>query len=167
MDLRFGFLYIVTTKPNLEDMRIYQILVVDNQANQRNSYRNILSDSIFEPIFTSGKKNIAAILNEETIDAVIIDYDCPEIDACLIAEQSRNLRPNLPLILVSDNAGLLKNDSYLLSVSDDILQKPIESSNLIPRLRWHLKVNSKTNSINRIFFEQYLDNKADIDIPLW
>lgn len=148
-------------------MRIYNVLIIDNQYQNRNHYSNVLIDSIFVPFFSSGKKNIIAVLNSETFDAVIIDYDCPEYDACVIAEQIRNYKNGLPVIFVSNNATLLSNDSALLSISDDIIQKPIQTSILIARLKWHLKVNKRTNSINQLFFEEYLNKKVEMDIQRW
>ncbi|MBN2681979.1 MAG: response regulator [Bacteroidales bacterium] len=148
-------------------MRNYNILILENQYKCRDSFQEALADSLFVPYFSNGKKNIIAVLNTETFDAVIIDYDSPGFDACMIAEQIRTYKSGLPVLLVSDNAILLRNDSYLLSISDEIIQKPISSNQLITRLKWHLKVTKRTNNINQLFFEKYLENKVEMDISFW
>jgi DNA-binding response OmpR family regulator len=148
-------------------MNMYNILIIDSYSQNRETYSTIFSDSIFVPSFTGGKKNIISILNTQVFDAVIIDYDCYDIDVCVIAEQIRNIKPGLPVLFVSSNAELIKNDSHLLSLSDDILTKPLVADNLIKRIKWHLKISKRTNSINQLFFNEFINSKTEVDVSLW
>src|SRR5439155_25296666 len=67
----------------------------------------------------SGKEGLT-ILKSEQVDAVIVDYLMPEMNGGQVAEQIRNIRPGIPILMLS---GCLEIPASVVAIVDACISK--------------------------------------------
>jgi CheY-like chemotaxis protein len=105
------------------------VLVVDDEEGNRESLAMLLAahDMRVEQS-QSAKGALAKLLDHASIDLIISDVAMPEMDGVDFARQARQLRPNVPLILLTGNDSVVDRVVRQGSIA---LLKPYEPDRLL------------------------------------
>jgi signal transduction histidine kinase/ligand-binding sensor domain-containing protein/DNA-binding response OmpR family regulator len=145
---------------NLENK---QVLVVDDNATNRNIMENQLKHWKFVPLIaSSGDEALAILATNSQIELVITDMHMPQMDGAQLARKIKATHPTLPLILLSSIDKQTKRDFDLFNV---ILTKPAKHNILLKHIIDQLK-NDKTIAADQKPQKDALSKELAIKYPL-
>jgi signal transduction histidine kinase/ligand-binding sensor domain-containing protein/DNA-binding response OmpR family regulator len=114
-----------------------QVLVVDDNATNRNIMETQLKHWKFVPLIAqSGDEALAILAANSKIELVITDMYMPQMDGAELARKIKTTHPALPLILLSSIDRQTKRDAGLFNV---ILTKPAKHNILLKHIIDQLK----------------------------
>jgi CheY-like chemotaxis protein len=85
--------------------RSLSILLVDDEQLVRSATAEMLRDLGHDVIEASSGSDALAKLPGLTLDVIVTDYKMPRMDGAALAERVRELRPGLPLLLITGYTG--------------------------------------------------------------
>ncbi|MEI8346763.1 MAG: response regulator [Pseudomonadota bacterium] len=117
------------------------ILAIDDEVEILEIYRAYLSRMNFKIIACSNPNNLASILQQNNVDAVVCDYNMPNKNGIECAQIIREAKgPLFPIIMVT---GCLKTKIDIPTIRkegfNDVLEKPINFAKLAQVLNRELK----------------------------
>ncbi len=125
-----------------EEKKNYSILLVEDDANLGNVLKNYLELNDYDvELARDGILGLAAF-NNGSYDLVLLDVMMPNMDGFQLAEEIRNINPDVPLFFIS--AKSMKEDiltGYKLG-ADDFINKPFDSEVLLHKIKAMLKRNA-------------------------
>ena len=104
---------------------LVKILVVDINKDSIASICSYLSNSGYETLTASDTESAISILSNNKPELVLCDLKMPKIDGINILKLITDGYPNLPLIVISDNADMTDAVESLRLGASDYLVKPI------------------------------------------
>jgi signal transduction histidine kinase/ligand-binding sensor domain-containing protein/DNA-binding response OmpR family regulator len=114
-----------------------QILVVDDNATNRNIMETQLKHWKFEPLIArSGAGALTILSSHQQVDLVITDMHMPEMDGAVLARKIKELHPNIPVILLSS---VDKQSKYEPGLFNVVLTKPAKHNVLLRHIIEQLK----------------------------
>jgi len=136
-----------------ENNRLATILVVDDNEDNTFLYESIISSHGYNVIIANdGKEALDKInLGEAEIDLVLSDIMMPKIDGLGVTKALKeNARTrNIPVILLTAGKREREDVANGLDIgADDYLIKPVDSIELMARLRSHLRVKKLQDDLS-------------------
>jgi CheY-like chemotaxis protein len=119
------------------------VLIVDDDIINHKLIGKILEKEPYKLLYASSGKEAIDICLTKRIDIILMDLKMPEMNGFEASSRIKEIKPWLPIILQTAYAKELKNDTVILSLVDELLEKPIKQKELISKLKWQLKINSK------------------------
>jgi diguanylate cyclase (GGDEF)-like protein len=120
------------------------LLLIDDCAAQRAEVRRAIEAAdLFERILEAGNGvDGLKLLLSEAVDVVLSDVEMPGLDGekLLQIKESRAAVRDLPLLFLTASAELEKRVRLIEQGASDTLSKPFHPSELVARLRLHLKL---------------------------
>lgn len=120
------------------------ILIVDDEAENRRIYAEILNDLGYRTIEKpDGESALSAIVAGDAVDLVIADYRMPGMNGLQFIESLRSRLPSVPMIMVTAYANV---ESYLQSFSLGVFEymnKPFSKAEFIRIVKAALKESGK------------------------
>ncbi len=119
-----------------------KILVVEDELTNAILLKRVLSKAGYSVLVSHNGTDALRHLEKDYFDAVLTDWMMPQVDGIELIRRLREMKKELPLIimitaLVSEGAR-----SYALeSGSDDFIAKPIDVDELLTRLKDGLERN--------------------------
>lgn len=105
----------------------YKILVVEDDESIRDLLVEVLTDEGYLCRSAFDGQRATEILGEETFNLLITDYKMPRMNGMDLVNWCDNRKLNVPVICISANTEVLKNDQYYKkSHLSHIIKKPIE-----------------------------------------
>lgn len=125
---------------NLDRLKGKNILVVDDNATNREILEIQLMQWKFKPVMAESADQALKILSsDKNIDLVISDMNMPVMDGVQLARKIRKMQPELPIILLSSMGNeQSRNESHLFN---SILTKPARHQVLYKHIVDQLKEN--------------------------
>ncbi len=121
-----------------------KILLVEDDSNFGNVLKNYLELNEFDvTLERDGRLGLAAFQREK-FDICLLDVMMPHVDGFTLAEEIRDIDPDVPLFFLS--AKTMKEDiinGYRLG-ADDYITKPFDSEVLLLKIKAILKRNEET-----------------------
>jgi DNA-binding response OmpR family regulator len=121
-----------------------KILLVEDDSNFGNVLKNYLELNDFDvTLERDGRLGLAAFQREK-FDICLLDVMMPHVDGFTLAEEIRDIDPDVPLFFLS--AKTMKEDiinGYRLG-ADDYITKPFDSEVLLLKIKAILKRNEET-----------------------
>jgi CheY-like chemotaxis protein len=77
------------------------LCIDDNQSNLK-LCKVILEDSGYQILTVSSAREGLGVFASNAIDAVILDYQMPELNAERVADAMRGTKPRVPILILSD-----------------------------------------------------------------
>jgi len=96
------------------------ILCIDDEALNTFTRKLVLESAGYSVLVAQSGKEGLTILKSEQVDAVIVDYLMPEMDGGQVAEQIRNIRPGIPILMLS---GCLEIPASVVAIVDACISK--------------------------------------------
>ena len=110
-----------------------RLLVVDDHFVNRTILQRQLETAGLEAVAVrSGPEALEVLDTDPAIDAVLTDHDMPEMDGLDLARAIRAAGHEMPIVLLSSNPTVARDDADLLAV---VIQKPVLRSDLFRRLQ--------------------------------
>lgn len=99
-------------------MRKPTILCVDDEPNGLTGRESLLRRHGYDVVATTSGRESLDLLEEVDVDAVILDYRMPEMMGNAVAERMKQLRPEVPIMMLSAQdsvppAALHSTDTFL------------------------------------------------------
>ena len=82
-------------------MRKPTILCVDDEVNGLIAREFVLRQHGYDVVVTTSGRESLNLLEEVEVDAVILDYRMPEMMGDAVAERMKQLRPEVPIMMLS------------------------------------------------------------------
>ncbi len=147
-----------------------RILVVDDEASIRESLTGILSDEGFAPLCAESGEQALALLEEHSVDLVLLDIWMPGIDGMETLKRIKEGHGHLPVIMISGH-GTIETavqatkmgafdfiekppsyDKIVLSINNALRLSRLEQENLILRQKTErrLTLTGSSPAISRV-----------------
>lgn len=132
----------------MEEAKKYKILLCEDDTNLGMVLKNYLELTDYDvTLERDGRLGLAAFQREK-FDICLLDVMMPNMDGFTLAEEIRDVNPDIPLFFLS--AKTMKEDiiqGYKLG-ADDYITKPFDSEVLLLKIKAMLKRGEEENKIN-------------------
>ena len=132
----------------MEDKKRYKVLLCEDDSNLGLVLKNYLElDEYDVTLERDGRLGLAAFQREK-FDLCLLDVMMPNVDGFTLAEEIRDIDPDVPLFFLS--AKTLKEDiihGYKLG-ADDYITKPFDSEVLMLKIKAIIKRNEEDHKIS-------------------
>lgn len=128
--------------------RKYKVLVCEDDTNLGMMLKTYLELNDYDVILERDGRLGLAAFQREKFDICLLDVMMPNMDGFTLAEEIRDVDPDMPLFFLS--AKTMKEDiiaGYKLG-ADDYITKPFDSEVLLLKIKAILKRNEEENRIN-------------------
>ena len=132
----------------MEDKKKYKVLLCEDDTNLGMVLKNYLELNDYDVILERDGRLGLAAFQREKFDICLLDVMMPHVDGFTLAEEIRDVDPDMPLFFLS--AKTMKEDiiqGYKLG-ADDYITKPFDSEVLMMKIKAILKRNEEENRIN-------------------
>jgi CheY-like chemotaxis protein len=111
------------------------ILLVDDDASVRETLAELLEVGGFSTVQAVNAAGALAILRlGSAIDILVTDLTMPGDDGIALIRQAREIRRNLPAVLLTGYAEEVATTATIAGGSFQVLRKPVESDHLVEQL---------------------------------
>ena len=152
---------------------MFNILVVDDDKNIRFVMKEVLEAYQYQVFTATDGEDAFEVLVKEHIDLVIVDIMMPKMDGYEFTKELRAFNQELPILMVS--AKQLAEDrkkGFLVGI-DDYMSKPIDSEELLLRVKALLRRSKIINERKIAIGEVVLDydsysvkkNNETVELP--
>lgn len=128
--------------------RKYRVLLCEDDNNLGMVLKNYLELNDYEVVLERDGRLGFAAFQREKFDICLLDVMMPHMDGFTVAEEIRDIDPEIPLFFLS--AKTMKEDiiqGYKLG-ADDYITKPFDSEVLLMKIKAILKRNEEENRIS-------------------
>lgn len=130
-----------------------RILCVDDERVVRESLRRLLEPESYEFVGAGSGTEALAILAREPIDLIVSDHSMPELSGLQLLAKVRELRPEVPFIMLTGQATLEDAVQAMKGGAADFISKPVDAARLFTSLKNALLLRDKDQAINRLRLE--------------
>ncbi|MCU7694028.1 response regulator transcription factor [Haoranjiania flava] len=130
------------------EQKKYRILLCEDDQNLGMVLKNYLELNDYDVVLERDGRLGLAAFQRENIDICLLDVMMPNMDGFTLAEEIRDIDPDVPLFFLS--AKTMKEDiiqGYKLG-ADDYITKPFDSEVLLMKIKAILKRNEEVNKDN-------------------
>ncbi len=130
------------------EQKKYRILLCEDDQNLGMVLKNYLELNDYDVVLERDGRLGLAAFQRESIDICLLDVMMPNMDGFTLAEEIRDIDPDVPLFFLS--AKTMKEDiiqGYKLG-ADDYITKPFDSEVLLMKIKAILKRNEEVNKDN-------------------
>ncbi len=107
------------------------ILVVDDEAQIRQTLRGVLSDEGFDVVEAENGRIALDLLQQEVPRLAIVDIWMPEVDGIELVQRMRAHAPRLPIIVISGHGTIETAVRVIRDGAFDFLEKPFQLDALL------------------------------------
>jgi len=132
----------------MEDKKNFKILLCEDDTNLGMVLKNYLELNDYDIILERDGRLGLAAFQREKFDICLLDVMMPNMDGFTLAEEIRDIDPDVPLFFLS--AKTMKEDiiqGYKLG-ADDYITKPFDSEVLLLKIKAILKRSEEENRIS-------------------
>lgn len=113
---------------------MFTILVVEDNADMRELFCTVLSDSGYRSIPAANGLEALEIMDREYIDLIVADIMMPHMDGYELTESLRDARYPLPILMVTAKDQFDDMQKGFRAGADDYMIKPINVKELVLRV---------------------------------
>ncbi|WP_337103208.1 response regulator transcription factor [Paenibacillus sp. YIM B09110] len=111
-----------------------QLLITDDDYNSRSLLGHYMTKEGFRVLEAQNGREAMHVLENQTVDLVIMDIMMPEVDGLTLCEYTRK-NFDIPIIILSARDQLSDKELGYLSGTDDYVTKPFELPELLFRVK--------------------------------
>ncbi len=113
----------------------YQILIVDDDPEFREELRYLLQDDYKITEASNGAQALGLIRKPNAFDLVILDVIMPGMHGTEVLKEVKELKPNLPIIILTGRSSKDVAIEALKAHADDFLEKPFHVDQFLETIR--------------------------------
>ncbi|MFC1490312.1 sigma-54-dependent transcriptional regulator [Candidatus Latescibacterota bacterium] len=139
-------------------MSEYTILLVEDEAAQREALQAHLTDEDYNVLTAESAKIAINTATSKTIDVVITDFNLPDNDGQYVLEQIKAINPTIPVIFITAYGNVDRAVNAMKGGAFDYLTKPIDIDKLIliiKRALQHKTLVSENKRLRKILEDQF------------
>lgn len=136
------------------------VTIIDDNRDLLEVLSGSLSDSFNLELFTEPDKGIEFIRNNHT-DAILLDLHIPGKDGFQVYEEVKRVKQNLPVLFLTGDSDLSARVKGLEIGADDFLIKPVQTEELIARIRNRIQLSKRHSQNNKTI--KFKDLLIDLD----
>ena len=127
-----------------------KILYADDEADIREIIQNILSKENYEVILARDGNEALKLAKEKNPDLIVLDYLMPGLTGDQVCEALKKdtQTQHIPIIIIT--AYLNEKEKSLSAGAIDFINKPIERTDLLLRIKAVLKVRNIKNELQKL-----------------
>lgn len=122
----------------------YTILIVEDDSATAAGLKSLLELNDFCTIIAPNGSTAIKLLDDRTINLVLLDINIPEINGFEVLEYIRQYNSEMHIIMLSARINPADKIRALDSGADDYVTKPFDSGELLSRIRRSLRIPSTT-----------------------
>jgi CheY-like chemotaxis protein len=111
-----------------------RFLIVDDSAFTRSIHRKLLADAGYESLDADGGPAAMTILENETVDAILLDLLMPDEDGVELITRVRDVQPSLPILVCSADKQQPRQREALAAGATAFVGKPLNADRLAAAL---------------------------------
>ncbi|MBE7436942.1 MAG: response regulator [Spirochaetales bacterium] len=115
------------------------ILIVDDEEDVRKLFAGFLKRKGYECLLAGDALSALRFVRKEALDLVLTDYSMPEVNGITLLKEIRQIRPELPVVMISGTADMQTAMHALKEHAFDFLGKPVDSGELLSVIEQALK----------------------------
>ena len=112
---------------------MFNILVVEDNADMRELFCTVLSDSGYNSIPARDGMEALDIMDKEYIDLIVADIMMPEMNGYELTESLRDANYDLPILMVTAKDQFVDMQKGFRVGADDYMIKPINVKELVSK----------------------------------
>ncbi len=128
---------------------MFHILVVEDNADMRELFCTVLSDSGYNTISAADGLEALEIMDREYIDLIVVDVMMPGMDGYELTKTLREAKMELPILMVTAKDQFEDIQNGFRAGTDDYMIKPINVKELVLRVEALLR-RAKISSEKKI-----------------
>jgi two-component system nitrogen regulation response regulator NtrX len=106
-------------------MTEFVVMLVDDEEGIRESLSGIFEDEGYAVLTASSGEEALNILKEQTPDLILLDIWLPGIDGIQTLQEIKNLKPDLPVVVISGHGNIELAVKATRTGAYDFLEKPL------------------------------------------
>lgn len=114
---------------------MFQILVVDDNANTRRLFEVVLQQNGFTPHSARDCQEASEILERTHIDLIVLDVMMPGMDGVSFTGMLRREGMTLPILMITARDAPQDIEAGFLAGTDDYMVKPVNEKEMILRIQ--------------------------------
>lgn len=146
----------------MNERPLHVVLIEDDKQIRRFLYMTLESEGMRVHEAETGKQGLNQVKSQDP-DLVILDLGLPDMDGIKVIEQLRTWA-SMPILILSARSEETQKVAALDAGADDYLTKPFGSSELLARIRAHLR--KKANRITDLPHSQFIFGDVTVDFSL-
>jgi DNA-binding response OmpR family regulator len=143
----------------MEKTRMH-VTIIDDNKDLLEVLSSSLQDSFTLETFTEPDKGLDFIRNNHT-DAILLDLHIPGKDGFQVYEEVKKAKQNLPVLFLTGDSDLGARVKGLEIGADDFLIKPVQTEELIARVRNRIQLSKRNLQNNKTI--KFKDMVIDLD----
>ncbi len=136
------------------------LTIIDDNLDLLEVLSSSLSDSFATETFSEPEKGLEFIRNNHT-DAILLDLHIPGKDGFQVYEEVKRAKQNLPVLFLTGDSDLGARVKGLEIGADDFLVKPVQTEELIARVRNRVSLSKRNLQNNKMI--KFKDLVIDLD----
>lgn len=142
------------------------ILIADDEKLIRNVLKEYLLVENYHVFEANDGKEVLDIIRNNCIDLILLDIMMPELSGIEVCTKIRD-KVNCPIIFLSAKTELIDKMLGYEIGGDDYITKPFNNSELVLKIKSHLRLNKRVNNLNKnniIKIGEILINKETFEV---
>ena len=136
------------------------VTIIDDNKDLLDVLSGSLSDFFNLELFTEPDKGLDFVKNNHT-DAILLDLHIPGKDGFQVYEEVKRAKQNLPVLFLTGDSDLNTRVKGLEIGADDFLIKPVQTEELIARIRNRVQLSKRNLQNNKVI--KFKDLVIDLD----
>jgi len=108
-----------------------RILVIDDERSIRNTLKDILEFEKNEVQTAENGLEGLSLIKSNTFDIVFCDIKMPQMDGIEVLEKIKNIKPNLPVIMISGHGSIDTAVETIKKGAYDFIEKPLDLNRIL------------------------------------
>ena len=113
---------------------MFNIMIVEDNANQRKLMSAVLSQYGYTVVAASDGIEALDVLDKKHVDLIILDIMMPRMDGFEFTETLRRSGCNIPILMVSAKQSPLDKRKGFIIGTDDYMTKPVDEEEMVLRV---------------------------------
>ena len=132
----------------MEKKRMH-VTIIDDNRDLLDALSGSLADAFNLQVFSEPDKGLDFIRNNHT-DAILLDLHIPGKDGFQVYEEVKKAKQNLPILFLTGDSNLNSRLKGFEIGADDFLLKPIQTEELVARIRNRIQLSKRNLQNNKI-----------------
>lgn len=126
---------------------MYRVLIVEDEPKVADSFKKWLEENDFSVDVAPDGAVGRHLARAENYDLMLLDLNLPFVSGYEVCREIKELKPELPIMLVTALGGIEQKLSGYDVGADDYIVKPFDFRELLARMRLLLKRSLATNAV--------------------
>ena len=135
-------------------------LIIENDQRLNSQYCSFLAKQGYDAVSAHDALEALSIIDSNSVNIVICDYDLPNIDGFMVIERIRANDEEVPILATSTQNDLKSKQRAFNAGCDDYLVKPVDLNELALRLSALLRRTRSTSNQRIVIGNAALDSSS-------